>query len=98
MSEPLWLDYESRSRCDLKAHGAYNYCKDPSTEVICLAYAFGDEDVELWWPNKGPFPKRVADYFAGEGLIYAHNSSFDRLLTWYVVCPDFNIPEPVLDR
>lgn len=24
----LWLDFETRSRCDLKAHGVYNYAQE----------------------------------------------------------------------
>ena len=26
-----------------------------------------------------------------------HNASFDRLILWYVVCPDFDVPEPRLE-
>ena len=33
----LWLDFETRSRCDLKACGVYNYAQDISTEVLCLS-------------------------------------------------------------
>jgi DNA polymerase bacteriophage-type len=54
----LWLDYETRSRCDLRTRGSYNYAQDPSTEIICMAYAFDDEDVQLWTPDQ-PFPKRM---------------------------------------
>jgi hypothetical protein len=36
----LWLDFETRARCDLTKHGVYNYAQDPSTEravhVICV--------------------------------------------------------------
>ena len=28
----LFLDFETRSRCDLKAKGVYNYAQDMSTE------------------------------------------------------------------
>ena len=45
----LWLDYETRSRCDLRSRGAYNYAQDSSTEIICMAYAFDDEEVALWF-------------------------------------------------
>ena len=59
----LWLDTETRSRCDLKTRGSYNYAMDPSTELLCLSYAFDDEDVQTWVPGQ-PFPQRVADHFA----------------------------------
>ena len=91
----LWLDYESRSRCDLKARGAYNYSRDASTEILCLSYAFDDEEVATWTPGQ-PFPQRVADHFASCGQIRAHNAGFDRLITEYVLCPDFGVPTPSL--
>ena len=91
----LWIDYESRSRCDLKARGAYNYSRDASTEILCLSYAFDDEEVATWTPGQ-PFPQRVADHFASCGQIRAHNAGFDRLITEYVLCPDFGVPTPSL--
>lgn len=93
----LWLDYESKSNCDLPAHGASNYCRDASTKMICAAYAFDDEDVQLWWAHEPP-PPRLVEYFAGDGQIRCHNSEFDMQLTWYVVCPDYDLPEPKLER
>ena len=93
----LWLDTETRSRCDLKENGVYNYARDPSTELLCMSYAFDDEDVQTWVPGQ-PFPQRVADHFAGDEQIRVHNASFDRLILWYVVCPDFNVPAPKLEQ
>jgi hypothetical protein len=29
----LWLDFETRSRCDLKTAGVYNYAQDGDNEV-----------------------------------------------------------------
>ena len=93
----LWLDYESQSECDLPAKGASNYCQDATTKMICAAYAFDDEDVRLWWAHEPP-PLRLAEYFAGDGQIRCHNSEFDMQLSWYVVCPDYKLPEPKLER
>ena len=85
----LWLDFETRSRCDLKAHGVYNYAQDASTEVLCMSYAFDDEDVVTWLPGQ-PFPERVAQH---KGLIYAHNAAFERLIFWYVLQIDFALEQ-----
>jgi DNA polymerase len=93
----LWLDYETRSECNLPVKGSYNYSQHPSTQMICAAYAFDDEDVQLWWSHE-PVPKRLADYFKSGGQIRCHNAGFDRLITWYVVCPDYELAEPSLDR
>jgi DNA polymerase len=65
--------------------------------MVCAAYAFDDEEVQLWWAHE-PVPQRLRDYFAGDGQIRCHNSAFDRLITWYVVCPDYDLPEPALER
>ena len=90
----LWIDFETRSRCDLPSRGVYNYAQDPSTQVLCMSYAFDDEDVQTWTPDQ-PFPTRVAIY---NGQIRAHNAAFERLIFWYVICPDFGVPEPALER
>ena len=90
----LWIDFETRSRCDLRSRGVYNYAQDPSTEVLCMSYAFDDEDVVTWTPDQ-PFPTRVALH---RGQIRAHNAAFERLIFWYVICPDFGISEPKLEQ
>ena len=91
-----WLDYETKSSVDLSAAGAHNYARDNATSVLCMAYAFDDEDVQLWWRHE-PFPQRVREHFASGQQIRAHNEEFDRLITWYVLCPDYNVPEPPLE-
>ena len=85
----LWLDFETRSRCDLKAAGVYNYAQDASTEVLCMSYAFDDEDVQTWTPDQ-PFPKQVKNY---KGVIYAHNAAFERLIFWYVLQVNFDLEQ-----
>lgn len=76
----LWLDFETRSRCDLTVYGVYNYAQDASTEVLCMSYAFDDEEVRTWTPDQ-PFPATVEFY---KGQIRAHNAAFERLILWYI--------------
>ena len=90
----LWLDFETRSRCDLTSAGVYNYAQDGSTEVLCMSYAFDDEDVVTWQPGQ-PFPDRVAQH---RGQIRAHNAAFERLVFWYVLAPEYGFPEPALEQ
>jgi DNA polymerase len=85
----LYLDFETRSHCDLKKHGVYNYTQDATTDVLCMSYAFDDEDVVTWLPTQ-PFPKRVRDH---TGLIYAHNAAFERLIFWYVLQINFKLEQ-----
>lgn len=85
----LYCDFETRSRCDLKAKGVYNYALDASTEVLCMSYAFDDEDVRTWLPGQ-PFPAYIANH---KGQIRAHNAAFERLIFWYVLQVDFKLEQ-----
>jgi DNA polymerase len=75
--------------CDLRAKGVYNYAQDASTDVLCMSYAFDDEDVVTWVPSE-PFPERVRNY---TGQIRAHNAAFERLIFWYVLQIDFKLEQ-----
>jgi len=88
----LWLDFETRSECYLPARGVYNYAQDPSTQVLCMAWALDDGEVSVWTPGE-PFP-----FDPKAHRIYAHNAAFERLIFWYVLCPDLGLPEPALEQ
>jgi DNA polymerase len=85
----LWVDFETRSACDLKVAGVYNYAQDNSTSVLCMSYAFDDEPVQTWVPTN-PFPEPVRNH---TGLIYAHNAAFERLIFWYVLQINFKLEQ-----
>jgi DNA polymerase len=45
------IDFETRSKANIKKTGSHRYAVDPSTEVLCLAWRYrGEEDVHLWHP------------------------------------------------
>ena len=79
----LWIDFETRSACDLKSRGVYNYAQDASTEVLCMCYAYDDGEVQTWTHGQ-PLPD-----FTGH-QIRAHNAAFERLILWYVL--QVNVP------
>ncbi len=81
----IWIDFETRSACDLKTAGVYNYAQHGSTEVLCMAYAIDDGEVQLW--TEGPLPD-----FAGH-QIRAHNAAFERLIFWYVLQLDYPLDQ-----
>ena len=56
-----------------------------------MSYAIDDGEVATWLPGM-PFPD-----IAGHQIV-AHNSAFERLIFWYVLCPTLGIPEPPLER
>ena len=85
----LWIDFETRSRCDLTARGVYNYAQDGTTDVLCMSYAFDDDEVVTWRPSD-PFPESVRNH---TGQIRAHNAAFERLIFWYVLQCDFQLEQ-----
>jgi DNA polymerase len=85
----LWLDFETRSCCDLRSRGVYNYAQDGSTDVLCMSYAFDDDDVRTWTPDQ-PFPADVRHH---TGQIRAHNAAFERLVFWYVLQIDYALEQ-----
>jgi DNA polymerase len=93
----LYCDFETRSRCDLPSRGVYNYAQDISTQVLCMSYAFDDEAVQTWTPRQ-VFPQKVSAAILSGVQIRAHNAAFERLMFWYVICPDHGVPEPALTQ
>jgi len=73
----IWLDFETRSECDLKTAGVYNYARHDTTEVLCMSYAIDDGPVNTWRPGE-PMPRL-------DGQIRAHNAAFERLIFWHVL-------------
>jgi DNA polymerase len=85
----LWVDFETRSKCDLFSRGVYNYAQDGTTDVLCMSYAFDDDEVVTWTPDM-PFPDAVRQH---TGQIRAHNAAFERLIFWYVLQCDFQLEQ-----
>ncbi len=83
----IHLDFETRSACDLKRCGAYQYSLDPTTRVMCLAWAYDDGEIYLWHPAYPSLAehgrKELEILFAyvqkGEEL-HAHASFFERAI------------------
>ena len=80
----LTLDFETKSEVDLKRAGAQRYARHPSTEVLCLSYAFGDEEPRIWRPGM-PKPVDLFEAIAEGCWFEAHNAAFERAI-WHHVC------------
>ena len=74
------FDYETFSEADIKKVGTAAYAEHPSTEVICMAYAYGDKPPKLWLPGD-PLPEFLKPETHGEYKLFAHNSLFEYLIT-----------------
>jgi len=55
------IDFETRSLVDLPTYGLDKYAKDPSTEVICMAYSVDGGEPKLWVPEREPAPHFLID-------------------------------------
>lgn len=88
----LYIDFETRSEVDLIFHGLRRYAEDPSTEIICMAYAFDDKKIEFWWADE-PFPQKLKNYFI-TGEITAHNAGFEQAICDHVLSRTHGVTAP----
>lgn len=93
----LYIDFETRSEVDLIFHGLRRYAVDPSSEVICMAYAFDDDDVEFWWSSE-PFPQSVTDYFKSGEPVMAHNAGFEQGICDHVLSRTHGVQAPANEQ
>ena len=85
------LDFETRSRADLRALGSFVYAKDPSTSILCMSYKLGEEKTELWIPGQ-PFPSDLATAIASGRVMHAWNAAFEIDLWNEVAAPRMGWP------
>jgi DNA polymerase len=93
----LFIDLESRSACDLTKTGSFVYANHFTTEVICMAYAFDKEPVELWTSTQ-PFPKRITDYISNDGIVHAHNAVFEFNMWNYCLAKKYMLPQLKIEQ
>ena len=80
------LDFETRSTVNLKKQGMHRYAEDPSTEVLCLAYAFDDGPVQLWHrghpgiEESDPPEELLSLVGDRRTVLEAHNAGFERCI------------------
>lgn len=83
MEKVLNIDFETFSRCEIKT-GAFRYAQDESTEIICMAYSFADEEEVHLWKFGGPEPKIVTEHIKNGNFIRAYNAGFEYAIFNYV--------------
>ncbi len=86
MSRICHIDLETFSKTPLKKAGVYRYAEDPSTEILILCYAFGDEPVNAWIPD-ALLPRdlqlRIAEYVTERGGLIAIGPRVPEGLKWH---------------
>jgi len=78
MMPPVSFDFETRSPVKLPKAGPRRYAEE--AEVICMAYAAGDDEPSLWIPGD-PFPAELAE----ATTLHAWNAGFERAI-WEGTC------------
>lgn len=92
------LDFETRSTVPFgSAKGAvtaYQYANHPTTDVLCMRYAFGDGEIMRWDPflNDEPFPEELAQAVRDGWIIAAHNAGFEWCIWNFVLVPRLGLP------
>src|SRR6476646_9321544 len=84
----IYYDVESRSGVNLREAGAHVYATDPTTQMLCLAYAIDEEDPQLWLPGD-PVPSVFLEIAANpkNWQLVAHNYEFERAILEHVLIP-----------
>lgn len=80
----LTIDFETRSRADIRKCGAWLYSLDPSTDVTTISWSDGDWETGQWRMGDAP-PAELHALVASADAVEAHNSFFE-IAIWENVC------------
>jgi DNA polymerase bacteriophage-type len=88
MTTRCYWDLETKSVANLRDVGAHTYAADPSTEVLCLAYAVDGDEPMLWLPGE-PVPPVFLEIATGlvDVELVAHNWTFENCIFGNILVP-----------
>lgn len=76
----LSIDIETYSSVDLGESGVYAYADAPDFQILLMAYAFDDEDVNIIdFTNNEVIPDEVYEALKGDCIKTAYNATFERV-------------------
>lgn len=83
MADHINLDYESRSRVNLKTAGFDRYSGDSSTQILMGAWSINDGPVQHWDGHRGrKMPGELRDALEDPQVLkWAFNAQFERVMT-----------------
>ena len=73
----LSIDFETASTVNLRRVGAAAYAAHPDTRILCMAWAFDQDKVEIWLPRWSSFPKPVQDHVGAGGMVAGWSLQFE---------------------
>ena len=73
----LHRDFRTRSQLALKLVGTHKFAADPSTEVLCVAFAVDRDPVQLWTPPNS-IPREFFEAARNpDWVVAAHGDTFE---------------------
>jgi DNA polymerase len=94
----LFRDLETRGQAALNKVGVHVYAADPTTEVLCCAYAIADGPVQLWLPGAA-VPAEFIEAAANPAwIIVAHNDAFETAIERHIMEPRHDWPSIPAER
>src|SRR5438552_10252341 len=89
----LYIDVETRSPLRLRDVGAFQYARNPQTQIICLSFACDRETPQTWVPGTSPIPQEFHEAACDpRWTVVAHNANFELAIMRYILEPRFNFP------
>lgn len=91
----LHVDFETRSACDLRKAGVHVYAEDPSTDVLCLAYAVDAQPVTVLTRDdcrSAEVRKFLFRQIQGGATFVAHNAAFELAIWNRLMAPRYGWP------
>lgn len=89
------MDYETRSKADLKEVGAHRYAIDPSTEILMAGVSEDSPDAPVHLMTKYDYNPEVKDLISRADIIYAHNAPFEQAVSWAKAKDFFGFEIPI---
>ena len=93
----IHIDVESFSLLDVREVGAFRYWEHPSTEVLCMCYAFDDGPVHEWRMWEPP-PHELCERIRRGDTCGAHNATFEALAFRHHLGPAKGFPVPTIKQ
>lgn len=78
------IDFETRSTENLRKSGTHRYVLNPHTDVLCIAFGFDNEPIQLWKLGDPP-PSELIQAIQLGIKVKAHNAHFE-FMVWNFIC------------
>ena len=97
MRTAIVLDFETRSRCDLKLTGSARYAQDPTTEILCLS--FENAEGVVTWPAGPEADMQLRELADNPEIVFvAHNAGFEKDILREIMVPKYGFPDVPNER